>query len=112
MKLPYPHKALWPNGRAHRAAKGRETKKHRQWAYAAALGDATRPAKPVRLLVTVYGKATGPLPDEDNVSAACKAYQDGIADAYRTDDSAFKAPRIQFAERVKGGAFVITLLEE
>lgn len=109
IELPYPHKALWPNGRPHHMAKAREVKKHRGWAKMATLADKARPAQVSRLVVTVYPKPTGPLPDEDNASAAVKAYQDGIAEAYGVDDRTFGQPRIQFGERCQHGKFVITL---
>lgn len=107
--LPYPHKALWPNGRAHRMAKAREVRKHREWARLATLADATRPAVVGRLIVTLRPKPRGPAPDEDNTAAAMKAYQDGIADAYRVDDRTFGQPRIIIAERCQHGAVTICI---
>jgi crossover junction endodeoxyribonuclease RusA len=65
----------------------------------------------VDLVVTVYPKPRGPIPDADNTSAACKAYLDGIADALGINDRTFTAPRIQFAERCKEGRFVISITE-
>lgn len=111
IELPYPHKALWPNGRPHWAAKHRETKKHRGWAKTATLADRTRPEKPARLVATFYPKPKGPLPDRDGCSASLKAYQDGIADAYGIDDSTFAEPRIQFGERCANGKVVIHIDE-
>lgn len=90
-------------------AKGREVKKHRGWAKLATLADCTRPDHVGEIVVTVYPKGRGPLPDKDNAAAALKAYQDGIADAYGVDDRAFPQPRIQFGERCKDGKFVIAL---
>jgi crossover junction endodeoxyribonuclease RusA len=112
IELPYPHKALWPNGRAHHMAKSREVKKHRQWARYATLADNARPETLRRLVVTVYPKPRGPLPDEDNTSAAVKAYQDGIADAYGIDDRTLGQPRIQFGERCAEGKFVIDFSDD
>lgn len=112
IELPFPHKALWPNGRAHHMAKSREVKKHRQWARAATLADRARPERIGRLVVTVYPKPRGPLPDADNASAAVKAYQDGIADAYGIDDRTLGQPRIQFGERCQHGKFVIDFADE
>jgi hypothetical protein len=108
LSLPYPHKALWPNGRPHWGAKSRETKKHRQWAYIAAkadelpaIGDGQIPIK-----IVVYGKSRGPLPDEDNSSAAAKAYLDGIAEAIGVNDRHFSAPVIEFSTN-RASKFVI-----
>lgn len=112
IELPYPHKALWPNGRPHPMAKARETKKHKGWANLAVRADPTRPANVSRLVVTVYPKPRGPLPDKDNVSAALKAYQDGIAEALGINDRTLAEPRIQFGERCQHGKFVITLEDE
>jgi crossover junction endodeoxyribonuclease RusA len=109
IELPYPHKALWPNGRSHFMAKAREAKKHRAWAKLATLAANDRPATVSGLIVTVYPKPTGPLPDKDNACAAVKAYQDGIAEAYGLDDRTFGQPRIQFGERCPEGKFVITI---
>ena len=108
--LPYPAKALWPNGRPNRFQKARETKKHKAWAHAATLADSTRPANPTGLVATFYPKPRGPLPDRDNASAVLKAYQDGIAVACKVDDRTFAAPRIQFGERTAHGSVVIELL--
>lgn len=110
IELPYPAKALWPNGRAHWRTKAAQTKKHRAWAHAATLADNTRPAAPTGILATVYPKARGPLPDRDNTVSALKAYQDGIAQACKVDDRTFAAPRIQFGERTANGAVVIELV--
>lgn len=112
IELPWPHKSLWPNGRGHWAAKSRETKKHHAWAFAATLADSTRPAKPKRLVATFHPKPSGPAPDEDNASASLKAYQDGIADAYKINDATLGQPKILFGERVKGGRVSIFLSEE
>lgn len=107
IELPYPAKALWPNGRPHPLAKAREVKKHRQWARLATLADATRPALIRGVVVTLYPKPTGPLPDADNAAAAMKSYQDGIADAYRIDDRTLAQPRVQVGERCRDGKVVI-----
>ena len=109
--LPYPHKALWPNGRAHWAAKARETKKHHSWAHTATLAVDDRPKvsdDKLTVHITVHGKPTGPLPDEDNVAAAFKAYQDGIASAIGIDDRHFAAPTVSFAD-TRTGKFVVEI---
>jgi crossover junction endodeoxyribonuclease RusA len=99
LDLPYPHKALWPNGRAHHFDKHRRFKAHRWWAVMAAkeagasptLGDGL-----VAVAITCYGRAKGPLPDADNVVAAAKAYIDGIAAAIGVDDKHFAAPTVAY----------------
>lgn len=110
IELPYPHKILWPNGRTRsKQFLASEVRKHRGWAKMATLAAKDRPPVVSRLVVTVYPKPRGPLPDRDNAGAAVKAYQDGIAEAYGVDDRSFGQPVIQFGERCQNGKFVITL---
>lgn len=110
--LPYPHKSLWPNGRAHWAEKAREVKKHRKWAYLA-----TRDAKisvgngPIPVHILVKPKARGPAPDRDNAIAACKAYLDGIAESLGVNDRHFAAPTVTISDE-RTGQFVISIGEQ
>ena len=103
ISLPYPHKSLWPNGRAHWAAKAKETKLHRAWGYAA-----MKAALPVcfkhngeriAIRLTVSARTRGQLPDKDNCLAASKAYLDGIAQALGVDDSLFDPQPVHFSGR-------------
>lgn len=106
--LPYPDKALWPNGRAHFHAKARETKKHRTWAWTAAKGSkgVTLGNGPIPVAITLHPKASGPAPDADNVSAAAKAYLDGIAQAIGVNDKHFAAPTVKIASERTGQMIV------
>lgn len=112
--LPYPAKALWPNGRPHFMAKAREAKKHRAWANLATLE--VKPAcfkhngEPIPVTIYVHAKPRGPLPDEDNCVAACKSMLDGIADALGVNDKAFKAPKVVFAQP-REGRFAVKLFD-
>ena len=110
--LPYPHKALWPNGRAHFQAKAREAKKHRQWAAVAtweAKGCKKAPeGENIPVTLYVHPKPRGPLPDKDNCIAAAKSMLDGIADALKLNDRQFAAPRVVFAEP-REGRFVVEI---
>jgi crossover junction endodeoxyribonuclease RusA len=109
--LPFPHKALWPNGRAHWAIKAREAKKLRQeaaWATKAAslrIGDS-----PIPLHITCHPKAKGPAPDRDNIIAAAKAAVDGIADALGINDRHFAAPTVTISNQ-RTGQFIIEVGE-
>jgi crossover junction endodeoxyribonuclease RusA len=109
--LPFPHKALWPNGRAHWAIKAREAKKLRQeaaWATRAAslrIGDS-----PIPLHITVHPKRTGPAPDRDNIIAAAKHALDGIADALGINDRHFAAPTVTISNQ-RTGQFIIEVGE-
>ena len=109
IELPFPANALWPNSRHNRYEHARQVKKHREWARLATLADATRPATVGGLVATFYPKATGRMFDRDNATAALKAYQDGVADAYRVDDGTFDQPRVLIGERTKHGKVVIAL---
>jgi len=97
IELPWPHKALWPNGRAHWRTKASQTAKHRQWGYigasaaiASARGLPPRDER-VCLTLTFYPKPRGPAPDRDNALGSCKAYLDGIAQAMGVNDRNFDA---------------------
>ena len=109
--LPYPDKALWPNGRAHWAVKAREAKKLRAdaaWATKAAsirIGDS-----PIPLHITVKPKRYGPVPDADNIIAAAKHAIDGIADALGINDRHFAAPTVTISPE-RTGQFIITVGE-
>jgi len=111
LQLPFPAKALWPNGRAHWAEKARAVKKHRGWAYFSACAPDVPKADPesrVAIAVTVHPK-TRNLIDRDNCIASLKSYLDGIADALGVDDRTFDAPTITFADPVKGGLMTVCL---
>lgn len=109
LRLPYPDKLLWPNGRTRSPqAKARKIKSHKQMAWGSALAARAgfTPGKSVGLHIIVHAKRTGPLPDKDNVVAACKSYQDGIAQALGIDDKHFATPTVEFAS-TRTGEFVI-----
>lgn len=109
LDLPYPDKILWPNGRGHHMAVARAKKSHKAWANIACLGKSIDgPGRPCRFqLHATFHRKTRHAVDRDNASASLKAYQDGIAAALGTDDSAFLEPAIYFAEPVKGGRVII-----
>lgn len=104
--LPYPHKALWPNGRPDKFAKAREVKKHRQWAHDATMGDPAwrrfTPDGTVPVHIVVSRKAKGVYPDKDNTVAAAKAYLDGIADRLGINDRVFATPTVEFLPAITG----------
>ncbi|WP_374412715.1 hypothetical protein [Novosphingobium colocasiae] len=110
--LPYPHLALWPNGRAHRSEVARQVKKHRAWAHDATMADpgwrAFAPTLqgvalgtvPVHLIVS--RKAAGVYPDRDNTVAAAKSLLDGIAQRLGINDKLFAAPTVEFIAPITG----------
>jgi crossover junction endodeoxyribonuclease RusA len=109
LDLPYPHKALWPNGRAHWGEKSKQTRLHRAWGFAA-----MRACLPpcfkhngerISIRLTVHPKGRGVAPDKDNAIAACKSYLDGIAEALGVNDSLFDPQPVRMATR--GSRFLI-----
>ncbi len=101
LSLPFPHKHLWPNGRAHHMAKAREFAKHKGWAMAETWKH-PRPAgltAPIAVHLTIYPKSKGPLPDADNCVGANKAFLDGISAALKINDRDFAAPTVSFGPR-------------
>lgn len=110
--LPYPHKDLWPNGRAHYHAKARATKAHRERASLAtiealqsgAIADLHKLPIPIKIIV--HPKSRGPLPDRDNVVASAKSLIDGIAHRLGINDIAFATPVVEFSTP-REGRFVI-----
>ena len=110
--LPYPDKALWPNGRAHWAVKAREAKKLRTAAALAAKAARIRIGdSPIPVHIVVYPKATGPAPDKDNCTAAAKSAIDGIADALGINDRHFAAPTVEVSQE-RSGKFVFYIGEK
>jgi crossover junction endodeoxyribonuclease RusA len=113
--LPFPAKALWPNGRpAHWAVKSRAVKSHREWARVRALCAGVTSLKghdAFAVAVTVHPKTRHPI-DRDNCVAALKSYLDGIADALGVDDRLFNTPSIAFGEPIKGGLLTLTVTSE
>ncbi len=113
--LPFPAKVLWPNGRTRNVRwRNAEFQKHKQWAYNATLSALPRCFKwngePIKLRYTVTPKgATRRAIDRDNAIAAMKAYQDGIAQAMKVDDSAFAVPEIEFAKPMGIGGIEVAL---
>ena len=109
--LSYPHKSLWPNGRAHWAEKARQFKAAKlaaAWATKAAkvkLGDS-----PIPVHIEVRPKRYGPAPDRDNAVSASKAYLDGIASALGVNDRHFAAPTVSISDE-RTGQFIITVGE-
>lgn len=115
VSVAYPPKALWPNGRAHHFAKHRAAQKAKKDAWYLALDalaklpdrtaflqrleQALIDCLPIPIHITVFPKATGPLPDQDNCIAAAKHPLDGISGALGIDDKFFAAPTVEFSDK-------------
>lgn len=110
--LPWPAKALWPNGRPHHMEKAREVKRHRAWARIATLEvlppDFAHDGGLIPVTLEIHAKPKGPLPDADNCIAAAKSLLDGIADALKVNDRCFAAPKVVFSTE-RDGRFVVEI---
>lgn len=105
--LPWPHKDLSPNGRAHWARKAKATKAARYLAGVLTMGagwqSVALPDGRLHLWIDFF-PPTKRLPDDDNMLSRCKAYRDGIADALGIDDRRFVSHPMVRDEKRKGGA--------
>ena len=89
ISLPYPPSILNPNVRSHWAPKAKAKKKYRQYCYYMA-----KQIRPEFENEKIYLEITFHPPnhrkrDKDNMIAAFKAGQDGLADAWHVDDYRF-----------------------
>ena len=105
--LPLPDHKLKPNHRTHWAAKMSAVKEARITAWRIATETLPFPTNiytPIGYVINYHYK--GHRPDADNCLASCKAYLDGIADAYNANDRLWdcygihryhdkKAPRLE-----------------
>lgn len=85
--LPLPDKRLSPNARGHWSGLSKAKKSARELAYLttlSALGG--KPAPTLSRYRLAFFFKVSRRRDDDNWSAACKAYRDGIADALQIDD--------------------------
>jgi hypothetical protein len=115
IRLPWPAKSLWPNGRAHWGAKANATKKARADGMIAAVGAKVPRGRQCRYRLHIEARPKklpqggGAAPDTDNIVSACKAYRDGIADAMGVDDALFDVAPPVIGERVHNGQIIITV---
>ena len=109
VKLPWPPRDLWPNGRPHWATKARETARHKAWAKHAAMAAGIPPAAGTYRFTVEYRPPPRSRPDDDGVIGACKAYRDGIALAMGLDDGCFRMNAPVRGERSQHGEIIITV---
>lgn len=85
IELPWPDKALSPNGRVHWARKAKAAAKHRSWARTAAMAAIRSQGWPKGVTSAVVRmRFVDPIQrrrDRDNHQAMAKNYLDGFADA-------------------------------
>lgn len=110
--LPWPDKALSPNGRSHPMAKARAVKAARHYAWAAVLEAlaGTKPSWEKADLHWEFRPKTANVPDDDNALSSVKSYRDGIADALGMNDRNFQTTH-RMAAPTKGGSVLVTISE-
>lgn len=110
--LPWPPRALSPNGRMHWRGKAAAARKYRGDAWRAALAArwhlGPRPSGPIQLEIA-FEPPDARRRDLDNLLASIKAGLDGVADALKVDDHAFR-PRVRFGQIHHGGRVVVRIV--
>ena len=104
----WPKPILSPNSREHWARKARVVKAYREEAHKSAIADGIRPRAGVLgcdVLIT-FTPPDNRARDRDNMIAAFKSGQDGIADAIGIDDSLWR-PTYQVAAAKKPGSVTV-----
>lgn len=113
--LPWPDWDISPNSRLHYQKKARLTKEHRFTARMIALealGSDNWVDSDRLFSVWIFSDPDHIRRDTGNIRAAMKAYQDGIFDALRIDDSAVRDEHLHRAEVVSGGQVELRLYED
>lgn len=108
--IPWPPKELQPNARVHRFAKARAAKSYRHdcWVLAMTV-PRPEPAERMHLKIT-FSPPTKQARDLDNCLAAIKSGLDGVADAWKINDRAFRPITIDMNDE-KNNCVVLELLK-
>jgi crossover junction endodeoxyribonuclease RusA len=107
IQLPWPSRALSPNSRGHWATKAQAVKAARTVAFYATKESKMLPC--VNFTLTFH-PPTNRARDLDNLVASCKAYLDGMAQAWGVNDSAFRWTAT-IGEIVPGGRVLVEAVE-
>ena len=108
VSLPWPDRVLSPNSRAHWSRRAKAVKAARTQAYwLAHMGMTELPDGPVPVRV-VFHPPDKRHRDLDNCPSMCKAYLDGIADAYGVNDARFVLT-LERGPVIKGGCVSVTI---
>ena len=91
ISLPFPPSILNPNSRPHWAPKTKAKKKYRRDCYYLAKQIMPEFTEGMIYLKIIFHPPDKRKRDKDNIIASFKAGQDGMADAWRVDDSRFSA---------------------
>jgi len=105
--LPWPDRVMSPNSRAHWSRRAKAVKAARSLAYWTAHVGMDDAPDMFALRITFH-PPDNRARDIDNMLASCKAYLDGIADAYGVNDSGFVLT-LERGPVIKGGCVNITL---
>lgn len=113
IELMWPHPHLFPNSTKHWAVKGRQVKAHRSDAAWRAVAQGVEKLSDEPSRIDIVYKLFPPIkpgrtPDKQNVAAALKAAQDGLADALGVDDGIFN-DSYEWAEPRRLGAVIATI---
>lgn len=112
--LPWPDWGISPNSRKHYQAKAKLVAEHRQIAKIsslAAMGFRNWVDADCIFSVWIFCDPDKRKRDTGNIRAACKAYQDGVFDALKIDDSAIKPEYLHREGIIKGGQIELRLYE-
>lgn len=108
IRLPWPHRCMWPNSRVDRRQSSGVRKKYRQASAWATLEAGFRKMRWQQAhLVVTFHPPDRRKRDLDNMLAAIKSGLDGVSDALGIDDSRFEIT-IRRGDVVKGGEVRIT----
>lgn len=107
IQFPWPSRVLSPNGRSHFATKAKAVKAARKVGFYATKESKMPPCVNFRL---VFCPPTNRARDLDNLVASCKAYLDGMAQAWGVNDSAFRWTAT-IGEIVPGGRVLVEAVE-
>jgi len=103
LELPYPPSILNPNYKAHWGSKYKSAMGYKRDCMILA-----KQVEPMMAFKITFFPPTAHKRDRDNIIAAFKYGQDGLAAAWGLDDSQFEITYAPIGEPVKGGAVVIS----
>jgi hypothetical protein len=98
IKLPIPSAKLSANARCHWSEKARLNKQHRKLAHYHAALQLGLDAQKISGYKLVFYWPDKRRRDKRNASERCKAYEDGISDFLKQDDSEWDFNGVQFGE--------------
>lgn len=102
LELSYPPSRLNPNRKSHWAVKNKAFQAYKHECFILAKSHA-----PLSKFKITFHPPDNRRRDRDNIIAAFKAGQDGLAAAWKMDDSLFEITYAPLGEPVKGGKVII-----